>query len=381
MGAEKPTRVLLAGGGSAGHVNPLLAVAIKLKERGVEVVSLGTTVGLEKDLVPAAGIELLTIEKVPAPRRINADLFKFIPRLLQAYKTTKQHLINAQIDAVVGFGGYVSAPAYLAARKLGIPVVIHEQNMRPGLANKLGAIWARLVGLTFADTPLTAKHGLTQVVGLPLRPELETLAKRLKDPQNRVTLRKQAAAELQVDPDKLTLLVTGGSLGALKLNQVMAQCAGEFPLQVQVVHLTGKGKSQAVLDTLANNPPTCDWRVYEYFTDMSAVFALTDFAVCRSGAGTVAELTALGIPALYVPLPIGNGEQSLNASAQVSAEGALLIDDAAFTVEAVREQLLPLLKDSNRLSAMRSASEELGTINAATELADLVLQVLRNDDE
>lgn len=381
MGAEKPTRVLLAGGGSAGHVNPLLAVAIKLKERGVEVVSLGTTVGLEKDLVPAAGIELLTIEKVPAPRRINADLFKFIPRLLQAYKTTKQHLINAQIDAVVGFGGYVSAPAYLAARKLGIPVVIHEQNMRPGLANKLGASWARLVGLTFPDTPLTAKHGLTQVVGLPLRPELETLAKCLKDPQNRVTLRKQAAAELQVDPDKLTLLVTGGSLGALKLNQVMAQCAGEFPLQVQVVHLTGKGKSQAVLDTLANNPPTCDWRVYEYLTDMFAVFALTDFAVCRSGAGTVAELTALGIPALYVPLPIGNGEQSLNASAQVSAEGALLIDDAAFTVEAVREQLLPLLKDSNRLSAMRSASEELGTINAATELADLVLQVLRNDDE
>lgn len=376
----KGYRVLLAGGGSAGHVNPLLAVAVKLRERGVVTVALGTNSGLEKDLVPAAGLELLTIEKVPAPRRINADLVKFLPRITQAYKQTKQYLRDSQADAVIGFGGYVSAPAYLAARSLGIPVVVHEQNVRPGMANKLGAAWAKLVGLTFPGTPLEAKWGKTRVVGLPLRPELESLARTLGDARLRSQQREQAASALGLDPQKTTVLITGGSLGALKLNRVLTEAAFLFPADLQVLHLTGRGKSTEVKEALAANPPACTWQVHEYFTDMSAVFSVTDFAVCRSGAGTVAELTALGIPALYVPLPIGNGEQSLNAGEHVAAGGALLVADADFNCEVVQSKLLPVLADRDKLAQMRLVTQELGEVEAAAVFADLVLAVLESDN-
>ncbi|MDO5060858.1 MAG: undecaprenyldiphospho-muramoylpentapeptide beta-N-acetylglucosaminyltransferase [Actinomycetaceae bacterium] len=376
MAQPTATNVLLAGGGSAGHVNPLLAVAAKLRAQNISVVALGTKLGLEKDLVPNAGIELLTIEKVPAPRRVNGDLVKFIPRILTAYKTTREYLKSRQIEAVIGFGGYVSAPAYLAARSLGIPVVIHEQNLRPGMANRLGADWAKSVFLTFAQTPLKAKHGQTQVVGLPLRPEIEQLAKDLQDPQERERLRAAAAAKLGLDPAKPTLLITGGSLGALKLNRVLAQTAHLFPADLQVMHLTGKGKSGEVLAALEAQPAACQWQVHEYFEDMTAVFAVADFAICRSGAGTVAELCALGIPALYVPLPIGNGEQKLNAAGHVEAGGALLIDDAQLSESVVTQQVLPLLASPDKLQQMRVQTLELAQVDAAKVVAQAVVELL-----
>lgn len=379
MAQPTETKVLLAGGGSAGHVNPLLAVAAKLRAQDISVVALGTNLGLEKDLVPSAGIELLTIEKVPAPRRVNGDLVKFFPRILTAYKTTREYLKTRQIQAVVGFGGYVSAPAYLAARSLRIPVVIHEQNLRPGMANKLGADWAKSVFLTFAQTPLKAKHGQTQVVGLPLRPEIEQLAKELQNPNQRDAIRVAAATKLGLDPAKPTLLITGGSLGALKLNRVLSHTAHLFPADLQVLHLTGKGKSAEVLAALEVKPAACTWQVHEYFEDMTDVFALTDFAICRSGAGTVAELCALGIPALYVPLPIGNGEQKLNAGGHVEAGGALLIDDAELSETVVTQQVLPLLASPQQLEQMRTKTLELAQVDAAKVVAQAVAEILDNN--
>lgn len=369
-------RVLLAGGGSAGHVNPLLAVAQKLQDFQVECVALGTASGLEKELVPAAGFQLEVIEKVPAPRRLNADLWKFLPRLWNAYAQTSRVLKNGGFDAVVGFGGYVSAPAYLAAKRLGIPVIVHEQNLRPGMANKLGAQWAKLVALSFADTPLQARSGQTLHVGLPLRPEIERLAKELSDPQRKRQLRRQTAQKYGFDAEKPTLLVTGGSLGALKLNRVLAESAALFPVDMQIIHLTGKGKAAEVKQSLAAANVKANWQVFDYFVDMSDAFTLADFVVCRSGAGTVAELSALGLPALYVPLPIGNGEQKLNAAGVVANGGALLVEDTEFSVETVRQTLLPLLKDVNRLAEMRQRSLELGQVAAAQSLAQKILEVI-----
>ncbi|BDZ53311.1 hypothetical protein GCM10025870_03840 [Agromyces marinus] len=195
------TTYLLAGGGTAGHVNPLLAVADRLRERdaSAEVLVLGTAEGLEARLVPARGYELLTIEKVPFPRRPNGAALRFPSRFRRSIADVREMIAGRGVDVVVGFGGYVSTPAYLAARRAGIPVAIHEANARPGLANRLGARFAARVGVAFAGTPL--RHA--EVVGMPLRREIETL--------DRPGRRSEAADLFGLDAGRPVLLATGGS--------------------------------------------------------------------------------------------------------------------------------------------------------------------------
>lgn len=369
-------RVLLAGGGSAGHVNPLLAVASVLRDRDIEVQALGTASGLEMDLVPQAGITLHTIKKVAAPRRPNKAALTFAPDLAKTVRDVERLIKSGGVEAVVGFGGYVSAPAYLAARAQGIPVVIHEQNARAGLANKLGARFAAALALTFSQTSLKARRGITEVTGLPLRPAIRQLAEDRASQEGRARRREQACAQLGLDPNKPTVLITGGSLGALHLNQVMVQAASAFGPDHQVLHLTGKGKSEGIADEVAASGFAGTWTLREYAMDMETYFAAADLVVGRAGAGMVAELTALGLPAVYVPLPIGNGEQKLNALEQVRKGGAMLFDDSDFSEKIVRSFVVPLLDSSQRLEDMAKESAKLGHVDAAYRMADLVESVL-----
>ncbi len=360
------TSVVLAGGGTAGHVNPLLAVADELRRRrpGLAVTVLGTNSGLEADLVPARGYPLVPVPRVPLPRRPTPDWFRLPGRLRSAVRTAEETLVTTSADVVVGFGGYVSTPAYLAARRRGVPVVIHEQNARPGLANRLGARWAASVAVTF---PGTALRGAV-VTGLPLRPEIADLvAAREADAAG---VRERAAAELGLDPAATTLLVTGGSLGALSLNTAVAAAARSLVgAGVQVLHLTGAGKDQAVRDTVAGLP---GYHVRAYLAQMHHGLAVADAVVCRSGAGTVSELAALGLPAVYVPLPIGNGEQRLNAAPVVEAGGGLLVRDADLGPGWLRDHVLPLLADASARSAMAEAARSVGVRDGAARVADLV---------
>lgn len=365
-------KVLLAGGGSAGHVNPLLSVAHALRQRGFVPEALGTSDGLESELVPASGLLLHTIEKVAAPRSINADTFRFIPRLKATVAQVEQIIRTSGSEIVVGFGGYVSAPAYLAARRVGIPFAIHEQNVRPGLANRLGARGADVVALTFNDTKLCARRGITEVVGLPLRPEIERLARDRDNPETSRQRRVQAAEELGIDPERPTVLVTGGSLGAQKLNEVVSRAAGHFDPKVQVIHLTGYGKADGVARTVKASGFAGTWKVIEYSRNMETMFAATDLVVCRAGAGTVSELTALGMPAVYVPLPIGNGEQKLNAAGHVQSGGALLFDNNDFSEKIVRLWVAPLATASTRLARMSRSSRKLGRVNASERMGELI---------
>ncbi|MDI9588285.1 MAG: undecaprenyldiphospho-muramoylpentapeptide beta-N-acetylglucosaminyltransferase [Acidobacteriota bacterium] len=369
-------RVLLAGGGSAGHVNPLLAVAAALKDRGIEAEALGTSQGLESDLVPEAGLKLNTIQKVPAPRRPNKAALRFLPDLRQTVKDVEKIIEEGGIEAVVGFGGYVSAPAYLAARNLGVPVAIHEQNARPGLANKLGARFADAVGVTFENTPLKARKGITETVGLPLRPQIQELARQRTTVESRVESREKAARALGLDPRNPIMLITGGSLGAKKLNDVMVGSADAFQDRHQIIHLTGKGKSEGMEEAVRKSGFKGTWIIKEYATDIENLFAAADLVVSRSGAGMVAELTALGLPAVYVPLPIGNGEQRLNATEQYEAGGALIFPDKDFNNHIVRTHIAPLLDSGDRLAKMANNSRRLGRIDASERMADIVEAVL-----
>lgn len=350
---------LLAGGGTAGHVNPLLAVADLLEDRdGDTVLVLGTKEGLEARLVPARGYELLIVDKVPFPRRPNLAALAFPQRFRRAVKQVRAHIRAHGVDVVVGFGGYASAPAYVAARRERIPFVVHEANARPGLANVLGARSAAGVGVAFEGTPL--KRG--EVVGMPLRREVVEL--------DRAAARAQAAELFGLDPDRPVLLVFGGSLGALRLNSAFAQAwVDVLAAGWQLLHATGERSD-------LTDPEAPGYTMLRYIDRMDLAFALADVIVSRSGSATVSEVSALGIPAVYVPYSVGNGEQRLNAASAVAAGAAILVDDETFDGDAIREQILPLLKDRARIDSMAAAADAIGTRTGTENLVALVDRAL-----
>ena len=360
--------VVLAGGGTTGHVAPLLATADCLRRRdpGTRIAVLGTAEGLEARLVPEAGYPLVVVSRVPLPRRLSLDLARLPVRLRAAVLAAQEAIRSVHADVVVGFGGYVATPAYLAARRVGVPIVVHEQNARPGVANRLGARFARSVAVTFPGTPLPR----AQVVGMPLRRAITTL--------DRAALRPAGRAEFGLDPDATTLLVTGGSLGAQRLNETLGAAAADLAAAgVQVLHAAGRGKTVTPAVTVppsvqSERSPALPYVVREYLDRMDLAYAAADAVVCRSGAGTVCELTTVGLPAAYVPLPVGNGEQRLNAQPVVDAGGGLVVDNVDCTPVWVREVLVPLLRDPAALGAMAAAAARFGIRDGDERLVDLV---------
>ena len=363
--------ILLAGGGTAGHVNPLLATAAELADRGHQVAALGTATGLESELVPRAGLDLHVVPRVPLPRRISGDMVRLPAAWRAAVKAAGAAIDATQAQAVVGFGGYVSAPAYVAANRRGVPVIVHEANARPGLANRLGARKAAAVAITFPGTPLRG----AVVTGLPLREEVRMLADDLVVPDSAAAVRGAARARLGWPADAPVLLVTGGSLGAASLNAATVGAVRALVAHgVHVIHLTGKGKADEALELHAALEPD-QRRMYdvrEYAHDMEHMFACADAVACRAGAATVSEVTALGLPAVYVPLPHGNGEQALNAAAAVAAGAAVLIDDSDLTPAALEQQAERLVLDPDSSRAARAAAASIGIRDGAQRLADLV---------
>jgi UDP-N-acetylglucosamine--N-acetylmuramyl-(pentapeptide) pyrophosphoryl-undecaprenol N-acetylglucosamine transferase len=261
---------------------------------------------------------------------------------------------------VVGYGGYVSLPVYLAARRRRVPGVVHEQNALPGLANKIGARIARRVAISFPSTPLPK----AEYVGLPIR--------RLVSSLDRAATRAEARAFFGLDSDRPTVVVTGGSQGARRLNEAISGSAARFAAAgVQVLHVVGPKNTLAVPET------GVPYVVASYVDRMDYALAAADLMVCRAGASSVTEAAAVGVPAVFVPLPIGNGEQRLNAQPVVDAGGAVLVDDADFTPGWVAEHVVPLVTDAERLAAMSARASALIPRDADEKLARIVLEVGR----
>lgn len=355
----RPASVVLAGGGTTGHISPLLATAEEIGTRwpDTRLTVLGSHGGLEETIVPAAGLDLRLIPKAAFPRRPDLAAAKFPATLRSGIVQTGALLDEVDADVVVGFGGFVSPPAYLAARRRGIPTVIHEQNARPGLANRLGARSTPFVAVTFSSTKLP--HA--RVIGLPLRRQITEL--------DRTGMRAQARRQFGLDDDRPTVLVTGGSLGAAKLNRTFeASRAALDDAGVQVLHVTGRGK------TFEPAPGTTPYVVLEYADRMDLCYAAADLVVTRAGAGMVCETTAVALPAVFVPLPIGNGEQRLNAADVVAAGGALLTEDDRVDPAWVSSTVIPLVQDPDRLARMSEAMRGQGHARAAGALVDLIAQ-------
>ncbi len=363
---------MLAGGGTAGHVEPALAVADALTaiDPHVRITALGTERGLETRLVPARGYRLELITPVPLPRALNADLLRLPVRLRRSVAETRAVLTGVQADVVVGFGGYVAVPAYLAAGGLiaggrnRVPVVVHEANARAGLANRLGSRSARRVLAAVPDCGLSR----TEVVGMPLRSSITGL--------DRGALRTAARAHFGFAPDTPVLLVFGGSQGAASINRAVSGAAGALVAAgVAVLHAHGPKNTLTLPDPRPGDPP---YVAVPYLDRMDLAYAAADLAICRSGAMTVAEVSAVGLPAVYVPLPIGNGEQRLNALPVVAAGGGLLVDDTDLTPEFLAARVVPLVTDPARLAAMTAGAAGVGHRDAARRVAEVVLEVARS---
>jgi UDP-N-acetylglucosamine--N-acetylmuramyl-(pentapeptide) pyrophosphoryl-undecaprenol N-acetylglucosamine transferase len=354
------TNYLLAGGGTAGHVNPLLSLAdaVMADDSNNRIWALGTREGLESTLVPARGYELLTVERLPFPRKPSLYAVSFPLRFRRAISQVKNYLQVNKIDVVVGFGGYASAPAYLAAKSLGIPVVVHEANALPGWANKLGAKSARAVGVAFEHTALPN----ATFVGMPLRKEIEAIAEYAD--------RESARLHFGLDPDTVTLLVTGGSLGAKRINETIEHSRKVLSAAgIQVLHIMG-GRSELaeVHDKEYVRVAYCD--------RMDLAIAASNIAVSRAGASTVSEFAAVGLPAIYVPYPVGNGEQKLNVADLIEAEGGRLVLDADFTPAYVSNDLVPLISNSRALTEMAAKAKKVGIADGTARLLALVKGVL-----
>jgi UDP-N-acetylglucosamine--N-acetylmuramyl-(pentapeptide) pyrophosphoryl-undecaprenol N-acetylglucosamine transferase len=355
------TTYLLAGGGTAGHVNPLLSLAdeISKSEPGSKVIALGTSEGLESQLVPARGYELSIISKLPFPRKLNLYAVKFPWLFMSAVRKCQALIKTRKIEIVVGFGGYASAPAYLAAKFAGVPLVIHEANALPGWANKFGSSFASAIGVAFRNTPLKN----AKFVAMPLREEITNLS----FPRDS----KSARQYFGLDSEQTTLLVIGGSLGAKKINEsvdaarTVLRAAG-----IQVLHISG---SRSDLEEISEP----GYRRIKYCDRMDLAISASSFAVSRSGAATVSEFAAAGLPAVFVPYPVGNGEQELNAAELVSGGGAVLVRDRDFTPKYISEKLIPLISNTKQINQMASTARSIGVLDGTTRLFQLVQGVLQ----
>ena len=359
-------RVVVAGGHSAGHIEPAMNFADALRRLApdAEITALGTERGLDTTLIPARGYPLELIPPVPLPRRLNRALLATPARLGASVRAAGEVLDRVRAEAVVGFGGYVAMPAYVAARRRGIPIVIHEANARAGVANRVAV---RMTQHVFTASPeVRLPHAVA--IGIPLRPAIASL--------DRAALRARARERFGLRPDGPVLLVTGGSQGARAINWAVSHAAPALRAAgVQVLHIVGPNNLQdvALPDAEPGAPP---YVVLPYVDEMQYAYAAADMVLCRSGAMTCAELTAVGLPAAYVPLPLRGGEQRLNAVPIVAAGGGLLVDNDDLTPQWIVENVVPRITEPTTVAAMSAAAAHAGNRDADVVLARHVLNVV-----
>ena len=342
-------KISLVGGGTAGHVEPALAVGHWLRTNypEVDIEFVGTASGLETTLVPANNFALATISKVPLPRKISFALlalpFKFLHVLNEATKVLEH------TDLVIGFGGYVSAPCYLVAKLHRLPILIHEQNAKPGIANRFGARLTKNVLIAFPQARRTNRrwHN-SKMVGMPLREAIVTAAQQSQSEQSNTRL--LLCEQILFDPILPIVTIFGGSQGSRNINEVVKESLPELlRLGVQVIHGVGKGNELP--------SPQKGYLPLSYLNNMADLYASSDVIIARSGAVTCAEIAAFPRFAILIPLPIGNGEQKANAAELVSQGFAEVIANQNFTKEWLIQNILEMVERGNDIRHRAHASQ------------------------
>lgn len=358
-------RILLVGGGTAGHVEPALAVGnwLLVKSSDISCEFVGTKSGIENELVPLAGLKLHHIFKAPLPRSITASTLlwpiKFAISISQALKIVKS------ADLVIGFGGYVSAPCYIAAKISGVPLIIHEANAIPGWANKLGARFADEILVAFKSSLKEGgKWASAKLVGMPIREEIFAISNMSKS--DRSGIWDATYRELGLDRSKRTIFIFGGSLGAQAINNVVERTLPELlKLDINIIHGIGRG------NTLPKAVP--GYVPLSYISNMAAMYIASDLIISRGGAVTCAELDLSNAFALIIPLPIGNGEQVANAQDLVAKGAAEICLSSDFTPNWLLENIGLLISKADSWNIKKSQTI---TTPSAAIIGEIVLKNL-----
>lgn len=353
--------VVLAGGGTAGHIEPALAVARQWmsNHKNDRCIFLGTSKGLENTLVPAAGFSIHLIPKVSVSRKPSISWLRTPFDLLASVVSSMKVLRKA--DLLIGFGGYVSAPAYLAARVTRTPIVIHEANVKPGWANRLGSIFTKY--LAVAQPVDSGRFSGALIAGLPLRSDV--VAAFLASSADWESARRAAKSRMGFPADKPLVFLMGGSQGSIAINAVVAQSLSTFEeLEISVLHSVGKANLLP--------QPVGNYRPMAYVEAMADAYLGADLIIARSGAVTCSEVRALGRYALFIPLPIGNGEQFVNATSLVNSGRAQSIVQSQFTQDFIKAQITDLLQSAS-LSPMQGDDQDLYAAEKIVSLAEFAI--------
>ena len=354
--------VVLAGGGTGGHVYPALAMGEALASHGFLLKYMGDARRLEGRVVPQTDIEFIPIPAVQYPRGGIAAKVSFALGLFKAILFSRNVLKRLDADFVLGVGGYISAPPVLAAWTLGIPRAIHEANVTPGLANRLCARVANLVLLTYEQTAARLKGNAPhETVGCPVNPKVLEGNK------------EDAATRYGLDPTKATLLVVGGSLGAETINRIALACAHSDGRNYQVIHITGPKYHEAISAQLEPCPDGVT--LVDYENKMAEAYSMADLVLCRSGSSTLAELTAIGKPSVLVPSPnVTDNHQEGNARGLEEVGAALVVVERDLNIEGTVAQIASLLSDEPSLERMGKSAKSQAHLDTADNVALLLAE-------
>jgi UDP-N-acetylglucosamine--N-acetylmuramyl-(pentapeptide) pyrophosphoryl-undecaprenol N-acetylglucosamine transferase len=350
-------KFVLAAGGSAGHVYPAIntARAILELDPSAEVTIMGTVRGLDTTLVPPTGLALELLPSAPFPRKLDAQAIAFTPKFLKSVHLARKFMKKNKTDVVIGFGGYASAPAYLAAKSLGLCIIVHEANSTAGLANKLGSRITSNVAAMFDGVIPGAR-----VIGMPLSEDIVGL--------DRLSNRVKAREFFNLPHTGPVLLVIGGSQGAQSINSACTAAISDLlAAGVSVIHSVGGANFQAGCE-ITDSSGACYIPV-PFIDRMDLAYSAADLVISRAGAMSVAEISMVGIPAVFVPLPIGNGEQKRNAQRLIDSGAARVCENSGFTRELIVGEILPLILNATELDRMQTAMKVENSSNAAKELA------------
>ena len=371
---ETHRKVVIAGGGTGGHIYPAIGIAQALQrlDATVDIVFIGGAGRLESTLVPQHDFQFRPISVAGFPRRITLQWFPVIWKVFRGFIQSLQYMNELKPDIVIGTGGYVSGPVLLAALLRKIPVAIQEQNASVGLTNGILARWAKTAYLAMesARQNKAFRHTMhIEITGNPIRPAITTF------PRREETYRK-----FGLSPERKTIFVMGGSQGAQAINKAVVDALPyliEFADQIQIVHQTGATELASVqteYEKILGSHKGFLYCVRPFFDTVEEIYSVADVMVCRAGGMTVAEVTACGIPAIFIPLPSQTGnDQVLNAYSVAEEGAAVVLEQGGFAVEALVESLTDILLDEDTHERMVSASRALGKPNASDNIAKSIL--------
>ncbi|MFP4661156.1 MAG: undecaprenyldiphospho-muramoylpentapeptide beta-N-acetylglucosaminyltransferase [Halanaerobiales bacterium] len=367
-------KAIITGGGTGGHIYPALAVLRALENKGWDILYIGSRGGLEGNIIPAEGIKFREVNVAPLPRKLSLKLISSPIKTAVGFYQARKIIKGFKPDIVLGTGGFVAGPVVLAAAMLKIPSVIQEQNVYPGFTNKMLARWVNAIALNFAEARKYFPENIKaeyRVTGNPIR-------KVILD-----TDRKSGMKQLSLDANRKTILVFGGSQGAMSINKAMIDVYRHFQdnNRIQIIHITGKKNYNTILDEIRkegiNINKSGHYKIKSYITHMEYAYAVADLVVYRAGATGIAEITAKGIPAILIPYPFAaENHQEYNARNLEKHGAAVVILDKDLNGRKLIEKIEMLINDHKRLSEMSRNSRKLANPDAVKNIVNLIEEMV-----